>query len=40
MNYFFGIIRAGVMRGRGLFSLINIIVRVVIKPLSDRNIEF
>lgn len=37
MNYFFGIIRAGVMRGRGLFSLINII---VIKPLSDRKIEF
>lgn len=26
MNYFFGIIRAGVMRERGLFSLINIIV--------------
>lgn len=26
MNYFFGIIRAGVMRGRGLFPLINIIV--------------
>lgn len=26
MKYFFGIIRAGVMRGRGLFSLINIIV--------------
>lgn len=40
MNYFFGIIRAGVMRGKGAFFTDQYNSGVVIKPLSDRNIEF